>query len=186
MSDSVTGSGIKRKNKEATVEKPKSYKKTFSKNVKIDEHATSTAAIENQCSTKAVYQKVKLDEHELQTEQNLMHIFLSKTVNTDAKQNMDKFHKSMKYSIFQCSVCLEAWPLKVKPKTPASYVCNRCVRDKETPKKFSADNFMIPSPVPRELEGLTKIEENVNCTSTSHYEGLCETKRTKRLFWAMY
>ena len=156
MSDSVTGSGIKRKHKEATVEKPKSYKKTVCKKVKIDEHTTSTATIENQCSIKAAYQKIELDEQELQTP-NLMQ--KSKTVNADAKQNMDKFHKSMKYSIYQCSICLEAWPLKVKPKSPASYVCNRCVRDKETPKKFSADNFMIPSPVPRELKGLTQVEE---------------------------
>ena len=132
------------------------YVQTVCKKVKIDEHATSTATTENQCSIKAAYQKIELDEQELQTP-NLMQ--KSKTVNADAKQNMDKFHKSMKYSIYQCSICLEAWPLKVKPKSPASYVCNRCVRDKETTKKFSADNFMIPSPVPRELKGLTQIEE---------------------------
>ena len=78
--------------------KTKAIKKTVCKKVRIDEHATSSAEIEKQCLEKAVYQKDKLDEHALQTEENLMH--KSKAVNTDAKQNMDKFHKSIKYSIF--------------------------------------------------------------------------------------
>ena len=37
---------------------------------------------------------------------------------------------------------------------------------------------MIPSPVPRELEGLTQIEEML-------IESLCTTRRTKRLFWTL-
>ena len=49
--------------------------------------------------------------------------------------------------------------MKSKPKSPATYVCQRCKGDKGTPKKFSAGNDMIPSAVPKELQGLTQIEE---------------------------
>jgi len=38
----------------------------------------------------------------------------------DASKNTAKFHKSIHYSIVQCKVCLEAWPLKTKPKSLAS------------------------------------------------------------------
>ena len=53
--------------------------------------------------------------------------------------------------------CWEAWPLKSKPRSP--YVCSQCSRDKQTPKKFSVENSMIPSSVPPELQNLTQIEE---------------------------
>lgn len=76
-----------------------------------------------------------------------------------AKCNMEQFHKSMQYSIFQCTVCKEAWPINTKPKCPASYVCLRCSRDKNTPKKFCDANAMIPRPIPIELQGLTQTEE---------------------------
>ncbi|CAB4024644.1 Hypothetical predicted protein, partial [Paramuricea clavata] len=33
-----------------------------------------------------------------------------------AKCNMQQFHKSVQYSIFQCTVCKEAWPITSKPK----------------------------------------------------------------------
>ena len=39
------------------------------------------------------------------------------------------------------------------------YVYYRCKRDKGTPKKFSSENFMIPSPVPLQLQDLTQFEE---------------------------
>ena len=74
-----------------------------------------------------------------------------------AKANLNKFHKSVKYVVSQCTVCFEAWPLKSKPK--ATYVCSRCSRDKISPKKFSVENSLIPSPVPNELKDLTQIEE---------------------------
>ena len=35
-----------------------------------------------------------------------------------AKTNINKFHKSVKYIVSQCTVCQEAWPLKSKPRTP--------------------------------------------------------------------
>lgn len=65
----------------------------------------------------------------------------------------------MKFCIYQCTVCHEAWPLKSKPKQIDKYVCSRCSRDKTIPKKFSVQNSMIPSPVPKELQGLTQFEE---------------------------
>ena len=77
----------------------------------------------------------------------------------EIENNMTKFHESMKLQIVQCTLCLKAWPLKTKPKSLSSYVCRRCATDKESPKKFSVDNFMIPSKVPIELQGLTQIEE---------------------------
>ena len=76
-----------------------------------------------------------------------------------AAVNMKKFHESMIFKIWHCQVCHEAWPLSVKNKKVAQYICSRCVRDKNSIKKFSAENNMIPSPVPKELQGLTQIEE---------------------------
>lgn len=78
---------------------------------------------------------------------------------TSSKENMRRFHKALKFTIYQCHVCHEAWPLKTKPKNSANYICSRGVHDKSVPKKFSADNSMIPSPVPKELQGLTQFEE---------------------------
>ena len=46
-----------------------------------------------------------------------------------AKHNIDKFHKSVKFSISQCTICYEAWPLKSKPRSPDNYVCSQCSRD---------------------------------------------------------
>ena len=74
-----------------------------------------------------------------------------------AKANINKFHKSVQYTVSQCTVCKEAWPLKSKPRVP--YVCSRCVRDNKSPRKFSYENSMIPSSVPNELQNLTQIEE---------------------------
>lgn len=76
-----------------------------------------------------------------------------------AVKNMRKFHNSIKYTVYHCSICQEAWPLRAKPKSYPNYTCSRCKRDKSTPKKFSTENSMIPSPVPKELQGLTQFEE---------------------------
>ena len=76
-----------------------------------------------------------------------------------AKQDMTKFHYSIKYTIYHCNICREAWPLKTKPKNCPNYICSCCSRDKSVPKKFSNENFMIPSPVPKELQGLSQFEE---------------------------
>jgi hypothetical protein len=77
---------------------------------------------------------------------------------TWAKSN-NKFHHSILYFITQCIICREAWPLKSKPKSPNTYACSQCSRDKVSPKKFSCENSMIPSPVPDELEGLSQVKE---------------------------
>ena len=76
-----------------------------------------------------------------------------------AKSNMSKFHGTNKYFVCQYTICYEAWPLKSKPKCLDKYICSRCSRDKKTPKKFSAENVMKPSPVPPELQGLSQTEE---------------------------
>ena len=81
------------------------------------------------------------------------------TVEKNPVQNISKFHKSMRYIIQQCKICFEAWPIKDTDKLLKSYVCLRCSRDKAVPKKFSNDNYMIPSSVPLQLQGLTQIEE---------------------------
>ena len=49
--------------------------------------------------------------------------------------------------------------MKSKPRTPDTCVCSRCSRDKKSPRKFSKENSMIPSPIPPQLQGLTQIEE---------------------------
>lgn len=76
-------------------------------------------------------------------------------------KNLDLFHKSNEYSVHQCTVCLEAWPLASNgnSSTTSQYICLRCTRDKKHPKKFSKENNMIPSEVPSELQGLTQVEE---------------------------
>ncbi len=74
-----------------------------------------------------------------------------------AKANINKFHKSVQYTVSQCTVCKEALPLKSKPRVPC--VCSWYVRDHKSPRKFSYENSMIPSSVPTELQNLTQIEE---------------------------
>jgi len=77
-----------------------------------------------------------------------------------SKENMKKFHKALKFQIYQCCVCHEAWPLKTKPKNFVNYICSHCAHDKNVPKKFSAENRMIPSPVPK---GLYAVLLNAFC-----------------------
>ena len=76
-----------------------------------------------------------------------------------ARNNIDVFHKSNEYSVYQCNTCCEAWPLRSSPSRANQYQCLRCARDKQQPKRFSKENNMIPSVVPFQLQGLTQIEE---------------------------
>ena len=78
---------------------------------------------------------------------------------TQAKHNIDMFHNSNIYTVYQCSLCQEAWPINFTPRLHNQYQCSRCTNDKELPKKFSKENCMIPSSVPPQLEGLTQVEE---------------------------
>lgn len=65
-----------------------------------------------------------------------------------------KFHcKLNNLSILQCRVCKEAWCHIV------NNLCGRCKRDKIKPRKFSAENDMIPSKVPDQLLDLSQAEE---------------------------
>ena len=78
---------------------------------------------------------------------------------TQAKHSIDMFHNSNIYTVYQCSLCQEAWPINFTPRLHNQYQCSRCTNDKELPKKFSKENSMIPSSVPPQLEGLTQVEE---------------------------
>jgi hypothetical protein len=91
--------------------------------------------------------------------QNLKHQKTDSIGSESYKANLSLFHKSMQYTTIQCSECFEAWPVKIKPKCAANYVCRRCKSDKKNPRKLSAQNSMIPSSVPDVLQGLTQIEE---------------------------
>lgn len=73
---------------------------------------------------------------------------------------MERFEESLQFEIYQCSVCFEAWPIKIPPKTD-QFVCGRCKRDKGIPKRFSSENKMIPASVPVELQDLTQVEEMI-------------------------
>ena len=83
----------------------------------------------------------------------------SSNVDINAKQHISNFQKSVQFTVYQCQTCHEAWPLKSEPKSPTTYVCQRCKADKGTPKTFSAGNDIIPTAVPKDLQGLTQIEE---------------------------
>lgn len=63
----------------------------------------------------------------------------------------------MQFVVYQGQRCQEAWHLKSKLKSQAT--SQRCKADKWTPKKFSADNGVIPTAIPKELQGLIQIEE---------------------------
>ena len=76
-----------------------------------------------------------------------------------AKVNTSRFHKSLKYTTLQCTICKEAWPLKTTKRSRTNYVCLRCTRDKKCPKAFSRENSLTPSKVPPQLQGLTQTEE---------------------------
>lgn len=66
--------------------------------------------------------------------------------------------KQQKWTHRLCEVCHETWPTRVSL-TTEMYVCNRCKRDKRTPKLFSAENDIHPGQVPPWLENLTQIDE---------------------------
>lgn len=74
---------------------------------------------------------------------------------------MNNFHKAHEYKICQCTVCYEAWLLKLNSKLNklTTYQCSRCSGEKDLPKKISKENDMVPSAVPNELSGLTQVEE---------------------------
>ena len=58
--------------------------------------------------------------------QNLKHQKTDSIGSESYKANLSLFHESMQYTTIQCSECFEAWPVKIKPKCAANYVCRRC------------------------------------------------------------
>ena len=74
------------------------------------------------------------------------------------KRDKQMLNSICKYSVYQCSICHEAWPLSSNRNRNKCY-CLRCPTDKGQPQQFSRESKMVPSPVPPELRGLTQIEE---------------------------
>ena len=79
-----------------------------------------------------------------------------------AIDEMKKIHISIKKKIKQCIVCFEAWSVKDKVDL-INYMCTRCLRDKGSPKRSSAENNLVPSEVPQKLLNLTHMEEMLIC-----------------------
>ena len=67
---------------------------------------------------------------------------------TWAQTFTSKFFRSIEFSIFQCTVCHEAWPLKSKPRSPDTFICSRCSRDKKIQKKVFNRKFYDPFSYP--------------------------------------
>ena len=53
-----------------------------------------------------------------------------------AQSFISKFYVSINFSVFQCTVCYEAWPLKSNTKSPDTYICSQCSMDKKFKKSF--------------------------------------------------
>ena len=76
-----------------------------------------------------------------------------------AQKNMDQFQaKQNQWQNKKCNICNECWPTKTNLRI-AFYICNRCQRDKHSPKLYSAENDMDPGTVPPCLQDMTQIEE---------------------------
>jgi len=76
---------------------------------------------------------------------------LSKSEKGLLRKFRDKVDK-LKHSL--CPVCNESFPSIVLVKGE----CRRCYSEK-SPKKFSSENDMDPGEMPKELQGLTELEE---------------------------
>lgn len=74
---------------------------------------------------------------------------------------MHTFHaKQLKWEHRLCTICHEIWPTKTcLGSDHATYICTRCKRDTGEPKRFSAENDMLPGKVPPCLYGLSQVEE---------------------------
>ncbi|CAG8662210.1 32286_t:CDS:2, partial [Gigaspora margarita] len=83
---------------------------------------------------------------------------LSRNRENKAKRKSEKNaeeHKINKFVHKLCPTCNEHFPsIKL-----VQGECHHCYNDKNIPKKFSAENNMDPGDVPKELQGLTEIEE---------------------------
>ena len=68
-----------------------------------------------------------------------------------ANSQMKAVHNSMKMNIYQCNICKEGWPQRIKKRECKQFTCRRCIIDKNEPKMVSFKNNMIPTVVPEEL-----------------------------------
>ena len=143
----------KRKLKETNTErriKLDAKKRSYNKMISQETESKRQTRLEKK---KSDYQKKKIEKIKVLTQKQYLKAF--NTIDYGklhqqnwAKSNISKFHTSISYCVYQCSVCNEAWPLKSKPQSPSTYICSRCVKDKKSPKRFSTENSMSPSPVP--------------------------------------
>ena len=148
--------------------KNKEYMKDYRKRKKseVNDSVSKMKIVNNQttCESGTEFIEEKTNHFPVVSQDKYLSLFDAKTygqlhLQEWAASNIKRFHESMIFKIWHCRVCHEAWPLSVKNKKEADYVCSRCVRDKNSIKKFSAQNNMVPAQVPKELQGLTQIEE---------------------------
>ena len=67
-----------------------------------------------------------------------------------------EFHRAMESRDFLICVTCHELQFTVTDNDDSRYVCKRCTKD---PVTFSAENDMDPGPVPKELTGLTQVEQ---------------------------
>lgn len=128
-------------------------RKAFQETVPIHEQATCDSnECDSRCSTNLTDKNQYLREFDADKNSELH-------LQQWAKVDMSRFHKSLKYTTLQCTICKEAWPLKTTKRSRTNYVCLRCTRDKKCPKAFSRENSLTPSKVLPQLQGLTQTEE---------------------------
>lgn len=104
---------------------------------------------------------------------------------TWAKSNIKKFHKSMEFTIWQCTVCEETSYLNTQPKNASKYLCLRYSRDKHFPRKFSKENNDSCKGA-ISITGIDSDRGNVNCASIAYNENLYKTRRSKSLFRTLH
>ena len=81
---------------------------------------------------------------------------------------MSAFHEAIKGKIIQCSICFEAWPVKLKlvsKKNFVDYKCTRCLRDKD-------DDTM---PNTNKIAVCISVSGNAHCYGISSEASLYET-----------
>ena len=102
--------------------------------------------------------------------------------------NIDGFHNSNEYKIKQCTVCLEAWPVKSSPRSQkdSEYLCVRCSRDKTTPKKIFKTKLDCSFSRTFSTSRTHPNRRDAHCTRTSHNASLHKTRWTERLFRSLH
>jgi hypothetical protein len=90
------------------------------------------------------------------TQEDIYSRLSATTINEDELHMLKNFRNKMDNIYYKlCNVCNE----RIPSLTLIREMCRRCYNEKNTPKKFSAENNMDPGEVPEELKTLTEIEE---------------------------